>query len=73
MGGLVATRFSCEGADAEHCTITVATEKLGKDVSSGAVITMTGDFSSNPVGWTTAATSGITASSSAETIVKSWK
>ena len=69
----VQTVTIAEGADAEHCTIAVATEKLGKDVASAAVITMTGDFTSNPVGWTTAATSGITASSSAETIVTGWK
>ena len=73
LTGEVQTVTIAEGADAEHCTIAVATEKLGKDVSSGAVITMTGDFSSNPVGWTTAATSGITANSSAETIVTGWK
>ena len=69
----VQTVTLAEGADAEHCTIAVATEKLGKDVASAAVITMTGDFSSNPVSWSTAATSGITASSSAETIVTGWK
>jgi hypothetical protein len=53
------------------CTVEVTTKKLGKDVPDGSTITLTADFDSNPVGWTT--TTDITAGSSAETIVTSWK
>ena len=60
------------GTAADTCAITLTLPAgIGKDVAAGNTITMTGDFSSNPVGWTT--TTNIAASSSAETIVTSWK
>lgn len=62
------------GGAAETCTITVTSNgKLGKDFTGDAVMTFTGDFTKNPVQWTTAATSGVTAGSAAETQIKNWK
>lgn len=62
------------GSVAESCTITVTTNgKLGKDFTGDAVVTFTGDFTKNPVQWTTAATSGVTASSAAATQIAGWK
>ena len=62
------------GSVAETCTITVTTKgKLGKDFTGDGVITFTGDFTKNPVKWTTAATSGVTTGSAAETQINNWK
>ena len=59
---------------AEHCTITVTTKgKLGKDFTANGVVTFTGDFTKNPVQWTTVATSGVTAGSAAATQIGGWK
>ena len=62
------------GSAAGTCTITVTTNgKLGKDFTGDGVITFTGDFTKNPVQWTTAATSGVTTGSAAETQINNWK
>ena len=61
-------------AGTESCTITVTTKgKLGKDFTGDGVVTFTGDFTKNPVQWTTVATSGVTAGSAAETQIGGWK
>lgn len=75
-GGLTAEVTSIalsQGATVTDCVITVNTPKLGKDFTGAAVITFTGDFSTNPVRWSTAPTSGITAGSPAALAVAGWQ
>ena len=67
---------TAQGADADHCTITVTTKgKLGKDFTGDGVITFTGNFGTNPVTWDTTTTpaTGVTAGSSAASIIAGWK
>ena len=63
---------SAQGADADHCTLTLTTAKLGKDFTDAAqTITFTGDFSVNPVAWTTAVSAGITGNAAA--VATAWR
>ena len=63
---------TAEGADAEHCTITLTTQKLGKDFTDAAqTITFEGDFTVNPVKWTAAPSAGIT--NNAAAVIADWK
>ena len=63
---------TAEGADPEHCTITLTTKKLGKDFTDAAqTITFTGDFTVNPVKWTAAPSGGIT--NNAAAVIADWK
>lgn len=66
---------TAQGADADHCTITMTTTKLGKDFTGDGVITFTGNFGTNPVTWDTTTTpaTGVTAGSSAASIIAGWK
>ncbi len=63
------------GADSEHCTITLTTAKLGKDFATATeTITLTGDFTVNPVSWSTTApvvSAGITGNAAA--VIGTWK
>ena len=63
---------TAEGADSEHCTITLTTKKLGKDFAGDTeTITFTGDFTVNPVKWTAAPSAGITGNAAA--LIGDWK
>ena len=63
---------TAEGADSSHCTITLTTQKLGKDFTDAAqTITFTGDFTVNPVKWTAAPSAGIT--NNAAAVIADWK
>ena len=58
--------------NADTCTLTLTTQKLGKNFSDDKQeITFTGDFSVNPIAWTTTVTQGI--SGNAAEIATSWK
>ena len=66
---------SAQGVDAKHCTITLFTHKLGKDFAGATeYITLTGDFTVNPVSWSSTApvvSSGITGD--AASVIGTWK
>ncbi len=58
--------------NADTCTITLTTQKLGKNFTDAAqTITFTGDFSVNPIAWTTTVSPGI--SGNAAEIATSWR
>ena len=71
----VSLLHTAQGADAEHCTITLTTQKLGKDFTDAAqTITFTGDFTVNPVSWSSTApapSAGITGNAAA--VIGTWK
>ena len=68
----VSLLHTAQGADAEHCTITLTTQKLGKDFTDAAqTITFTGDFTVNPVSWAAAPSAGITGN--AASVIGTWK
>lgn len=52
------------------CTLTLTTSKIGKNFPAGTVITLTGDFSKNPITWAATQTGGGT---DATTILDKWK
>ena len=59
-------------ASADTCTITLTTKKLGINFTDAAqTITFTGDFSVNPIAWTTTVSPGI--SGNAAAIATSWR
>ena len=53
-------------------TVTVNSKGLGKDVPAASTVVFTGDFTTNPISWTTTQT-GMAASSNAVTMVTGWK
>ena len=58
--------------NADTCTITLTTQKLGKNFTDDAQeITFTGDFSVNPIAWTTTVSLGITGN--AAEIATAWR
>ena len=58
--------------NADTCSLTLTTAKLGKNFTDAAqTITFTGDFSVNPIAWTTTVSPGITGN--AATIVTAWR
>ena len=63
------------GAADDKCTITLTTQKLGKDFATATeTITLTGDFEVNPVSWSTTApvvSAGITGNAAA--VIGTWK
>lgn len=66
-----------EGTAATDCLITVTINKLGKDVSDAAQqITLHGDFSVNPIAWSTTSADGAIGAgitNAARNIVEGWK
>jgi type IV pilus assembly protein PilA len=73
VGGEVKTVALAANATVGLCDITLTTNgKLGKDFTADGVIVFTGDFGKNPIAWSTAITSGITAASPAAVIVTGW-
>ena len=63
---------TAEGTDSEHCTITLTTQKLGKDFTDAAqTITFEGDFTVNPVSWGATPSAGITGNAAA--LIGEWK
>ncbi len=63
------------GTAADTCAIKLTTQKLGKDFTDDAqTITLTGDFTVNPVSWSSTApavSSGIT--DNAKSLIEGWK
>lgn len=58
--------------NADTCSLTLTTAKLGKNFSDAAqTITFTGDFSVNPIAWTTTVSTGITGNAAA--IATAWR
>ena len=59
-------------ASADTCSLTLTTAKLGKNFSDAAqTITFTGDFSVNPIAWTTTVSPGITGNAAA--VIDTWR
>ena len=61
---------------ADHCTVTLTLPAgIGKDVAAGDTIVMDGDFSANPVAWTTVATLAKTTGTGPDTkaLIDKWK
>ena len=64
------------GTAADTCAITLTLPAgIGKDVAAGNTITMDGDFSANPVAWTTVATLAKTTGTGPDTkaLIDKWK
>ena len=63
------------GVDADHCAITITLPAgIGKDVTAGDTIVMEGNFTVNPVSWSSTApvvSSGITGN--AKSLIEGWK
>ncbi len=55
---------------ADHCVITLTTTKIGKNFPATTAIAIDGDFTKNPVKWTTTQTGGGT---DATTILSKWE
>ena len=59
-------------ASADTCSLTLTTAKLGKNFSDATqTITFTGDFSVNPIAWTTTVSAGITGNAAA--VIDTWR
>jgi type IV pilus assembly protein PilA len=59
------------GTTTTGCVLELTVAKLGKDIAAGKKITMTGNFSVNPVKWVT--TTDFTAGSDVKTAVEAWQ